>query len=175
MAIQSVPPLVLTDPTDDPERYEFLSGRWVKKDVGRKEHSKMGRVIFELLHPFAETLGCELELEWAVVKNGERIIPDVTMSFPTPHFRIENGYLVAPALLVVETRSKNQRLRSLFDKCRNEHHRIGNSTCWIIDIDEELGYQYDLGSVPASVDVLKCADIIQLPVTTIFEAFRVKR
>lgn len=175
MAIQSVPPLVLTDPTDDPERYELLSGRWVKKDVGRKEHSKMGRVLFELLQPSAEKLGCELELEWSVIKNGERIIPDVTMSFPAPNFRIENDYLIAPAFLVIETRSKNRRLRSLFDKCRNEHHRIGNSTCWIIDIDEELGYQYDLGSAPASVDLLKCTDAIELPVPSIFEAFRGKR
>jgi hypothetical protein len=114
MAIQSVPPLVLSDPTDDPERYEFLSGHWVKKDVGRKEHSKMGRVLFELLQPFAEKLGCELELEWSVIKNGERIIPDITMSFPAPDFRVENDYLVALAFLVVKTRSRNQRLRSLF-------------------------------------------------------------
>ena len=175
MATQSIPPLVLADPSDDPEHYELLNGRWMKKAVGRKEHSKMGRILFSLLLPFAEKLNCALETEWTVIQGEKRIIPDVTMSYPAPDYAISDGYLVAPAFLVVETRSPGQRLRTLIDKCQVDHFEMGNSTCWIIDTEEEHGYQCQHGAPPSVVEVLTAGSDIQIPVVSMFEAFRKNR
>ncbi|MGA8599313.1 MAG: Uma2 family endonuclease [Bryobacteraceae bacterium] len=172
MAIHVVPPLVLADPSDDPEHYEFLNGQWVKKDVGRKEHSKMGRILFNLLLPFARQLNCALDTEWTIVQGRKKIIPDVTMSFPAPDYSMSDGYLVAPAMLVVETRSPRQRLSKLIDKCLNDHFGMDNRTCWIVDIEQELGYECKAETGQAVVvETLTAGPAIRIPVASVFSAF----
>lgn len=141
-ALTSLTPPVLADPYDDPEHYELLSNGWARKEsVGREDHSTIGQVLYELLRPYAKRSKCKVKPEWTMVGSGRKIIPDVTLSYPAPHYLVDDGYLVAPALLAVESRSKGQRLRSLIDKCVNEHHPMGTPYCWIIDVEGQCAYE----------------------------------
>ena len=101
----------------------------------------MGRVISQLLRPFSKQLGCKLEQEWSVVLGGKKIVPDVTLSYPAPDYLVEDGYLVAPAFLVVESRSEGQRLQKLVDKCVQDPAPMGTPHCWLIDIQTEPAYE----------------------------------
>ena len=174
MATRTIPPLVLTDPTDDPELYELLDGRWLKKEsVGHIRHSRMCRILFDLLLPFCKRYGLAVEREWTVIRDGKKIIPDVTVSYPQP--QPQEGYLVAPAFLAVETKLPGQRLQKLINKCLIDHHSMGTPYCWILDIEEELGYECHCETGKAIVvPVLtlgNCQWPINLPVKTIFNAF----
>ena len=136
----SIPPLVLDQPLDNPEHYEFIRGQWLKKQsVGRKDHSELELEITLLLLPIAKCLKSEVFHEWTIVHGQEKLIPDVTFSFP--NWTERDGYLVAPAFLVVETKSKGQRIATLFDKCVNDYHRIGTPYCWVIDREEQSAYE----------------------------------
>jgi Uma2 family endonuclease len=136
----SVPPLVLDQPLDNPEHYEFIRGQWSKKQsVGREDHSELELLITLLLQPVAKRLGSKVLPEWTIVHGDEKLIPDVTFSFPNRTTR--DGYLVAPAFLVVETKSKGQRLATLFDKCIHNYHRIGTPYCWVLDREERAAYE----------------------------------
>ena len=96
----SIPPLILDQPLDNPEHYEFIRGQWLKKhSVGRKDHSNLECQIRLLLEPMAKRLGSAVVQEWTIVHSDEKLIPDVTFSFPNGQER--DGYLVAPAFLVV--------------------------------------------------------------------------
>jgi Uma2 family endonuclease len=166
-------PLVLNNPHDDPEHYEFLRGRWSKKEsVGRADHSDMEVVISALLRPIAASLNARVRHEWTVVYGPEKIIPDVTFSFPNPE--VHEGYLVAPAFLAVECRSTGQKLRMLLDKCRLDHHRMGTLYCWIIDAEEECAYECHNGmnGMHRLVDTLTAGPDVSLSVNEIFEAFQ---
>ena len=138
MATELILPVEQLD--DDFEHYELLDGRMVRKEsVGRKKHAQLGRIIRSLLVPFQQKLGGDLESEWTVLNGPDKLIPDVTFSFPSP--TLSDGYLVAPAFLVVETSSKGQSLSSLFRKCRDKYHPFGTPYCWVIDLEEEAGYE----------------------------------
>jgi Uma2 family endonuclease len=171
MAVNAMPPLVLESRLDNPEHYEFLRGRWAKKEsVGRADHSTIELIIYEMLRPTAKSLGARVLLEWTVVHGQEKIIPDVTFSFPNPQIR--NGYLVAPAFLVVESRSKGQRLNTLIDKCLLDHHRMGTLYCWIVDSDEARAYEchHDMGGA-RQVETLTAGPDVSLSVAAIFAEF----
>jgi Uma2 family endonuclease len=166
-------PLVLEDSHDDPERYEFLRGYWSKKQsVGRADHSNMEAVISRLLLPVATSLKARVLHEWTVVYGLEKIIPDVTFSFPHPSIR--EGYLVAPAFLAVECRSAGQKLRTLVDKCRLDHHRMGTPFCWIVDVEEECAYECHkaMNGMHRLVDTLTAGPDVSLAVREIFEEFK---
>jgi Uma2 family endonuclease len=166
-------PLVLNDPHDNPEHYEFLRGRWSKKEsVGRADHSDMEVVVSTLLRPIATSLNERVRHEWTIVCGSEKIIPDVTFSFPNPE--IHEGYLVAPALLVVECRSTGQKLKTLLDKCRLDHHRMGTPYCWIIDAEEECAYEChkEMNGMHRLVDTLTAGPDVSLSVAKIFEEFQ---
>ncbi len=64
-----------------------------------------------MLEQFQLKLGGSLEIEWTMLNGPDKLIPDVTFSFPAP--KLSDGYLVAPAFLVVEAASKDQSLSSL--------------------------------------------------------------
>jgi Uma2 family endonuclease len=167
------PPLTLENPHDDPEQYEFLRGQWEKKEsVGRGDHSDIELVVLSLLRPFAQRIGRRVKQEWTVVLGMEKIIPDVTFSFPNPEIR--DSYLVAPAFLVVESRSTGQRLKRLVDKCRLDHHRMGTPYCWILDTDEEAAYEChkEMNGMHRLVDTLTAGPDISLSTGEVFEQFR---
>lgn len=167
------PPLTLENPHDDPEQYEFLRGQWEKKEsVGRGDHSDIELIVLSLLRPFAQRIGARVKQEWTVVLGMEKIIPDVTFSFPNPEIR--DGYLVAPAFLVVESRSTGQRLERLVDKCRLDHHRMGTPYCWILDTDEEAAYEChkEMNGTHRLVDTLTAGPDISLSTGEVFEQFR---
>ncbi len=84
-------------------------------------------------------MGSTVEEEWTVVYEDEKAVPDTTFSFPS--YQERDGYLVAPAFLVVESVSPKQRRRALFDKCRHKYHAWGVPYCWILDLEEEAGYE----------------------------------
>lgn len=175
-SVAAIPPLRLIDPSDDPEHYEFLNGHWEKKEsVGREEHSRMGRVMRYLLRDIARQLGSKVEQEWTVLGGERKIIPDVTLSLPAPLYKIADGYLVAPALLAVESRSKGQRLQKLVDKCIHEHHPMGTRYCWIIDIEKQVAYECHAErpeAVPVSALSFGTEHSFSLPVDRLFEQFR---
>ncbi len=131
---------MLDQPLDNPEHYELIRGQWLKKDsVGRKDHSELELKITLLLQPLAKRLNSEVLHEWTIVNGSEKLIPDVTFSFP--NWTERDDYLVAPAFLVVETKSKGQRVQTLFDKCIKDYHRIGTPYCWVLDREEQAAYE----------------------------------
>jgi Uma2 family endonuclease len=136
----SVPPLVLDQPLDDPEHYEFIRGHGLKKlSVGREDHSELELQITLLLQPIAKQLKAKVLQEWTIVHGEEKLIPDVTFSFADRKTR--DGYLVAPPFLVIETKSKGHRLKTLLEKCVEDYHRIGTPYCWVLDSEEQAAYE----------------------------------
>ena len=176
-SVTSIPPLRLIDPSDDPEHYEFLNGSWEKKQsVGREEHSRMDQVLYRLLNPIARQLGCKLRQEWTIVQGERKLVPDVTLSYPAPFYRVTAGYLAAPALLAVESRSQGQRLQVLVDKCLNDHHAMGTQYCWIIDIEQQNAYERNLAhrvAKPVSILTFEISEIhFELSVARLFQEFK---
>ncbi len=171
MATELVLPFEQLD--DDFEHYEVLDGCMVlKQSVGRKKHSQLGRIIRSLLVPFQQKLGGDLEGEWTMLNGPDKLIPDVTFSFPNP--TISDGYLVAPAFLVVETSSKDQSLSSLFRKCRDKYHVFGTPYCWIVDSEEEAAYECHKADngLFRLVDTLTAGPDVALAVSAIFNELK---
>jgi Uma2 family endonuclease len=83
-----------------------------------------------MLEPFRKQLGGISEMEWTLLNGSDKLIPDITFSFPGP--KISDGYLVAPAFQIVEISSKDQSLPYLVKKCRDKYHLFGTPYCWII-------------------------------------------
>lgn len=171
MATELISPATYAD--DDPEHYELLDGRMVRKaSVGRVKHAQIDRVVWALLREFQQKLGGTLEMEWTMLNGPDKLIPDVTFSFPNP--KLSDGYLVAPAFLVVETSSKDQSLSSLFKKCRQRYHPFATPYCWVIDSQEEAGYEChkaDYGLFRL-VDVLTAGPEISIAVSNIFDELK---
>ena len=171
MATELVSPDLHFD--DNPERYELLDGRRIRKaSVGRLKHSQVERIVWELLKPYRQKVGGSLEIEWTMLNGQDKVIPDVTFSYPEP--KLSDGYLVAPAFLVVETASKDQSLTSLLRKCRDRYHPFGTPYCWVIDSDEEAGYECHKADngLFRLVDVLTAGPDINLPVNAIFDELK---
>lgn len=174
MATNSAP-LILDDPHDNPEHYEFLRGHWSKKkSVGRADHCDIELIIWALLRPIVSSLNAQVRPEWTIVYGTEKIIPDVTVSYPDPE--LCDGYLVAPAFLAVECQSKDQRLETLFDKCQLSHHRMGTPYCWIIDLEGECAFEFhkEMNGMIQLVDTLTAGPDIRLSVAEIFAQFKPK-
>ena len=170
MATELVLPAERAD--DDPEHYELLDGHMVRKEsVGRKKHAQLARILRELLVPFQQRLGGTLESEWTILIGSDKLIPDVTFSSPNP--TLSDGYLVAPAFLVIETASKDQSLSSLFRKCRDKYHPYGTPYCWVINSEEEAAYECHKADngLFRLVDTLTAGPDVSLPVAAIFEGF----
>ncbi len=171
MATELVIPATYVD--DDPEHYELLDGRMVRKaSVGRKKHSRIDRIVWALLQESQQKLGGTLEMEWTMLNGAEKLIPDVTFSFPN-HQEFD-GYLVAPAFLVVETSSQDQSLSSLFKKCREKYHFFGTPYCWVIDSQEEAGYECHKADngLFRLVDVLTAGPEVSISVSAIFDELK---
>jgi Uma2 family endonuclease len=158
---------------DNLDNYECIGGQLIKKEsVGRKQHSQLERIVRDLLTPFATKLGGIVEHEWTLQHGEDRLIPDVTMSFPDYH---ENeGFLVAPAFLVVETISKGQTVSLMAKKCRDYYHPWDTPYCWLIDTQKQAAYECHLqrGGSVTEVDVLTAGPSIQISVSDIFRAFQ---
>ena len=166
----AVPPLSAYDDSNDPEYFEFLDGRWIKKkSVGRRKHSQLNRIVRSALAPFAQKMNSVVEEEWTVMYGEEKAVPDVTFSFPS--YGEKDGYLVAPAFLVVESVSPKQRRTTLFDKCRQKYHVWGVPYCWILDPEEEAGYEAhrEMNGLFRLTDVLTAGPDIELAVADVFE------
>ena len=171
MATELVTPATYVD--DDPEHYELLDGRRVRKaSVGRKKHAQIDRLVWALLREFQQKLGGTLEMEWTMLNGPDKLIPDVTLSFPDP--KLSDGYLVAPAFLVVETSSQDQSLSSLFKKCRQRYHLFGTPYCWVIDSQEEAGYECHKADngLFRLVDALTAGPEVSIPVSNIFDELK---
>jgi Uma2 family endonuclease len=158
---------------DNLENYECIGGQLIKKEsVGRKQHSQLERIVRDMLTPFATKLGCIVEHEWTLQHGEDRLIPDVTMSFPEYH---ENeGFLVAPAFLVVETISKGQTVSLMAKKCRDYYHPWDTPYCWLIDTQKSAAYECHLqrGGSVIEVDILTAGPHIEISVSGIFRAFQ---
>ena len=155
------------DVDDDEEHYEFLHGQKIKKEsVGRKKHSLLGEVLKRLLAPMAYAQKSIVVTEWTIMHGNEKAVPDVTVSFPdwTEH----EGYLVAPAFLVVESVSPGQRLPKLFAKCFDTYHPWGTPYCWIMDGEgEAYEVHRDYNGLVRPVQTLTAGPNISLELSTI--------
>ncbi len=157
---------------DNLDHYERIGGQLIKKEsVGRKQHSQLERIVRDLLTPFTTKLGGIVEHEWTIQQGDDKLIPDVTMSFP--EYEENDGYLLAPAFLVVETSSKGQTPSLLAKKCRDHYHPWGTPYCWLIDTQKQAGFECHLqkGGSYTQVEVLTAGPDIQIPVSGIFQAF----
>lgn len=160
------------DDSNDPEYFEIVGGRWIKKEsVGRRRHSQLNSIVTDLLTPFAEKLGGTVTHEWTIVRGEERVIPDVTFSFP--NFEERDGYLVAPAFLVVESLSPGQRLNAMSRKCTDVYHQWGTHYCWILDYRNEQAYEVHQEAIPdGPQSILTAGSEIQLHVDEIYSRLR---
>ncbi len=171
MATELVSPEVRIE--EDSEYYELLDGRMLRKaSVGRKKHSQTARLVRALLEPAQQRLGGTLETEWTMLNGPDKVIADVTFSLPEP--KLSDGYLVAPAFLVVETSSQDQTLSSLFRKCRERYHPFETPYCWVIDSREEAGYECHKADngLFRLVDVLTAGPDVSVPVAEIFDQLK---
>ncbi len=100
MATQLVnPPISEVPPGENSELYECIDGEWKRKQsVGRRKHSAIEMALLTLLKPFQASQGGYVSHEWTILNGREKVIPDVTFSFPD--YKEDRGYLVAPAWLV---------------------------------------------------------------------------
>lgn len=171
MATQLVDSLISgIPPGENPEFYECINGQWKRKQsAGRDRHSDLEMAVLMLLKPFEKSLGGRVRHEWTIAYGRNKLIPDVTFSFP--EYTLERGYLVAPAWLVVETSSEDQRLSSLFKKCREQYHPSGTPYCWILDSEEEVGYEchQEMGGAIRLVDELTAGPQVKIAVADIFK------
>ena len=105
--------------------------------------------------------------EWTVAHGRDKAIPDVTVSFPD--WAEQEGCLVAPAFLVVESVSYKQRLPKLFEKCFETYHPWGVPYCWIVDPE---GGAYEAhknqGGLVRPVETLTAGPNISLKLSDIF-------
>ena len=100
----------------------------------------------------------------------------VSRNLPVGYLQLSrDGYLVAPAFLVVESRPKARGLKSLVDKCRLDHHRMGTPYCWIVDTEEECAYECHkaMNGMHQLVDTLTAGPDIHLAVAEIFNELRI--
>jgi Uma2 family endonuclease len=157
---------------DNLEHYEHIGGQLIKKGlVGHIQRAQLERMALELLIPFTAELGGAVEHEWTLQHGEDKLIPDVMMSFPD--YREDDGNLIAPAFLVVESAAQSQSISMLAQKCRDYYHSWGTPYCWLLDAQKQIAFECHLehGGSLMEVDLLTAGPVVKIPVSNIFEPF----
>jgi Uma2 family endonuclease len=114
----------------------------------------MQRRMTDLLQAFEQRLGGKALQEWSISDgSGNWLTPDVTFSFPEIKLT-RREHLLVPARLVVEIRSSDQTLKTLFDK-RERYRKWQIPHYWIIDPIETAAYDCPMDPANRSVIVVE--------------------
>jgi Uma2 family endonuclease len=153
----------------DDSLYEQFEGILSERPVPGLEHAELQRRLVDLLLPFQARLGGKVLQEWSISDgSGDWLTPDVTFSY-SEMTTTRRGHLVAPARLVIEIRSPDQPLKSLFDK-RERYRKWQISNYWIIDPIESACYECDMAQpsvIRVCKDLLRAGEI-EVPTADIF-------
>jgi len=155
----------------DDSEYERFDGILSERPVPGLDHAQMQRRITYLLRAFEERLGGQALQEWSISDgSGNWLTPDVTFSYPEIKMT-RREHLLVPARLVVEIRSSDQTLKTLFDK-RERYRRWQIPHYWIVDPIETAAYECPMEPESSSVIVLATdklrAGEIEVAVANIF-------
>lgn len=142
------------EPYIDDSEYERFEGVLSERPAPGLEHAETQLRMVCLLQPFAARLGGEVLQEWSI-SDGTRnwLTPDVTFSYPEIR-TTRREHLLVPARLVVEVRSADQTLKTLFDK-RERYRKWQIPHYWIIDPIERAAYDCPMDPAGSSVIVLE--------------------
>ncbi|MFZ0594725.1 MAG: Uma2 family endonuclease [Bryobacteraceae bacterium] len=148
MSTQPIPTQPAPEYRDD-SRFERIDGRWVERSVPTKKHAKVQGNLFLLLRQQVKPLGGQALPEWSVAQpeTAERsdrnyMTPDVVAVLP-PIQEAPNGYLLPPALLVVEVVLPEQS--GLITKAQR-YHDWGIEHVWIVDPNTRECIEYHGGN-----------------------------
>ncbi len=121
---------------------EYIHGQLTQKPTGTRDHMLIELRLVDLLRRFSHLGEVIHELS---IRFADRIvlIPDVVMTWPNQAYE-EHGILAGPPRLCIEILSPSQRIRELFDKCREFHHR-GVAMCWVIDPVQRRAWECSTG------------------------------
>jgi Uma2 family endonuclease len=157
--------------------YEGTHAEWVDgwivpmSPVGR-EHQRLGRFLFTLLHEFVEAKGAgEVFYETFQMRLvGTAREPDLLFVATEHAERIRNAYLDGPADIAVEIISPESRARDRGEKFY-EYEQAGVREYWLIDPDRRAAEFYALDrsgvyrACPLEGDVFR---------STVLEGFRLR-
>jgi Uma2 family endonuclease len=163
------------EPYIDDSEYERFDGVLSERPVPGLDHADMQRRMTDLLRPFEQQLGGRALQEWSISDgSGNWLTPDVTFSYPEIQ-TTRRGHLRVPARLVVEVRSSDQTLKTLFDK-RERYRNWQIPHYWIVDPIETAAYDCPMDPANSSVIVVEDdklrAGEIEVAVADIFRTER---
>jgi Uma2 family endonuclease len=143
-----------TEPYIDDSEYERFEGILSERPVPGSDHAELQLKMVLLLRPYLAHLGGKVLQEWSISDgSGNWLTPDVTFSYPESK-QTRRKHLLVPARLVVEIRSTDQTLKTLFDK-RERYRKWQIPHYWIIDPIETAAYDCPMDPVNSSVIVLE--------------------
>jgi Uma2 family endonuclease len=154
----------------DDSQYERFDGNVFQRPVPGLDHAELQRRMVDLLLPFQDPLGGKVLQEWSISDgSGDWLTPDITFSYAEIQ-TTRRGHLLAPARLVVEIRSPDQPLKTLFEKWeRYRRWRIPHY--WIVDPIEIACYECGMTQsavLVLSQDMLRAGEI-ELSIDAIFK------
>jgi Uma2 family endonuclease len=141
-------------PYVDDSEFEQFDGILSQRPVPGRTHAEMQLRMTDLLRPYGRQLGGSVLQEWSISDgSGNWLTPDVTFSYPEIKLT-RREHLLVPARLVVEIRSSDQTLKTLFDK-RDRYRKWQIRYYWIIDPIETAAYDCPMDPANSSVIVLE--------------------
>jgi Uma2 family endonuclease len=142
-----------TEPYIDDSEYEQFEGILSERPAPGSDHAEFQLKMVLLLQPFVAQLGGKVLQEWSISDgSGNWLTPDVTFSYPEPK-QTRRKHLLVPARLVVEIRSSDQTLKTLFDK-RDRYRKWQIPHYWIIDAIETAAYDCPMDPASGSLIVV---------------------
>ena len=134
------------------------------EDYLRRTEKPYCEYVDGVLHPkpMPTTLHGLLEVILAVLlqKQGLQAATEVTVRLTQTKYlipdviaapQLQHPYPTEPVLLCVEILSPDDHIGATLAKCE-QYHAWGVPYCWIIDPDEQTGWQYNSGGKPKCID-----------------------
>jgi Uma2 family endonuclease len=134
------------------------------EDYLRRTEKPSCEYVDGVLYPkaLATTVHGLLEVTLALLlqKQGLQAAPEVTVRLTATKYLVpdviaaptlQRPYPTEPVLLCAEILSPEDRVGAVLAKCE-QYHAWGVPFCWVIDPEEQTGWQYDAGSKPKCID-----------------------
>lgn len=135
---------------------EYVDGILIPKAIGTKKHSLVQSNLVAAIREKYDELYNVLPELMSRVREGQFYVPDIAVEDLSKPIEGRYPGPGQPVLLCVEILSPPDRLGKLLGKCE-EYHRWGVPTCWIIDPEHRIAWEY----CPNDVEPRKAAQSLQ--------------